>query len=160
MKGLKLSLLVASLTVLTACSVTPEQCDPSVESSVWNKMACTTSGTYDHRVKDKERTLQSEKDKQTALNKTYADTQKKAKATERTLAKKKAELATLNKSVTDYAAQLKQKAKGKEDVLAEVRKVEQQLKQVNGSAASEEAKQAEIKALKRKLEALQAASGI
>lgn len=53
MKGLKLSLLVASLTVLTACSVTPEQCDPSVESSVWNKMACTTSGSYDHRVKEK-----------------------------------------------------------------------------------------------------------
>ncbi len=47
MKGLKLSLLVASLTVLTACSVTPEQCDPSVESSVWNKMACTTSGSYE-----------------------------------------------------------------------------------------------------------------
>ncbi|MGC6376820.1 hypothetical protein ACNO7L_03255 [Bisgaard Taxon 45] len=160
MKRLTLPLFIASLTVLTACSVTPEQCDPSVEASVWNKMACTTSGTYDNRVKEKERTLQSERDKQTALHKTYAETQKKAKGSERALAKKKAELVALNKSVTDYATQLKQKAKGKEDVLAEVRKVEQQLKQVNGSAASEEAKQAEIKALKRKLEALQAASGI
>ncbi|MGC6247820.1 hypothetical protein ACNO7P_05170 [Bisgaard Taxon 45] len=160
MKRLTLPLFIASLTVLTACSVTPEQCDPSVEASVWNKMACKTSGTYDNRVKEKERTLQSEKDKQTALHKTYAETQKKAKGSERALAKKKAELVALNKSVTDYATQLKQKAKGKEDVLAEVRKVEQQLKQVNGSAASEEAKQAEIKALKRKLEALQAASGI
>ncbi|MGC6407744.1 hypothetical protein ACNO7M_03890 [Bisgaard Taxon 45] len=160
MKRLTLPLFIASLTVLTACSVTPEQCDPSVEASVWNKMACKTSGTYDNRVKEKERTLQSEKDKQTALHKTYAETQKKAKGSERALAKKKAELVGLNKSVTDYATQLKQKAKGKEDVLAEVRKVEQQLKQVNGSAASEEAKQAEIKALKRKLEALQAASGI
>ncbi|XWY18901.1 hypothetical protein ACNGTO_07835 [Bisgaard Taxon 45] len=160
MKRLTLPLFIASLTVLTACSVTPEQCDPSVEASVWNKMACTTSGTYDNRVKEKERTLQSEKDKQTALHKTYAETQKKAKGSERALAKKKAELVALNKSVTDYATQLKQKAKGKEDVLAEVRKVEQHLKQVNGSAASEEAKQAEIKALKRKLEALQAASGI
>ncbi|MDP9500400.1 hypothetical protein O7M46_05465 [Bisgaard Taxon 45] len=160
MKRLTLPLFIASLTVLTACSVTPEQCDPSVEASVWNKMACKTSGTYDNRVKEKERTLQSEKAKQTALHKTYAETQKKAKGSERALAKKKAELVALNKSVTDYATQLKQKAKGKEDVLAEVRKVEQQLKQVNGSAASEEAKQAEIKALKRKLEALQAASGI
>ncbi|MFD1804963.1 hypothetical protein ACFSAV_00995 [Pasteurella oralis] len=160
MKGLKLTFLVSAIFALTACSVTPEQCDPSVESSVWNKMACSTSGTYDSRVREKEQTLQSEKSKNTALNKEYATAQKKAKASQRTLAQKKAELAQLNKSVSDYAAQLKQKAKGRDDVLAEVKKVEQQLKNVNGSTVSEEAKQAEVKALQRKLEALQAASGI
>lgn len=160
MKKVKLICLVSALSTLTACSVTPEQCDPSVESSVWNKMACTTSGTYDNRVQEKERTLAGEKSRHTALNKEYASTQKKAKDVQRTLAQKKAELAKLNKSVTDYATQLKQKAKGRDDVLAEVKKVEQQLKNINGSAVSEETKQAEIKALQRKLEALQAASGI
>lgn len=160
MKQVKIISICAILTALTACSVSPEQCDPSVETSVWNKMACTSSGTYDHRVQQKEQALQSEQAKNATLNQTYANTQQQVTASQRKVVQKKAELAKLNKSVTAYTAQLKQKAKGKEDVLAEIKKVEQELNNINSSSATDEAKQAEIKALKHKLEVLQAASGI
>lgn len=160
MKILKIIPLVVILFGLNACSVTSEQCDPNVESSVWNKMACASSGTYDHRVQEKERTLANEQVTNETLNKTYANTQQKVAASQRKVAQKQAELTKLNKSVNAYALQLKQKAKGKADVLAEIKQVEQELKNVNNSAASDEDKQAEIQALKHKLEALQAASGI
>ena len=45
MKVIKLTLIVAtSLLTLSACTNTPEECDPSIELNVFSKAACKMSG--------------------------------------------------------------------------------------------------------------------
>lgn len=56
MKVIKLTLIVAtSLLTLSACTNTPEECDPSIELNVFSKAACKMSGNYDKRIEQKEK---------------------------------------------------------------------------------------------------------
>ena len=57
-------------------------------------------------------------------------------------------------------AELKQKAKGRQDLQAEIAEVEKQMKAVNSSGGSEMEKQAELEQLQRKLSNLQKALGL
>ena len=76
------------------------------------------------------------------------------------LNQKKAALANLNKQLQNDATLLKQKAQGNRDVLAKIQDVEQQMKQVNTSGASDEAKAKELQTLQRKLAAYKKALAV
>jgi len=69
-------------------------------------------------------------------------------------------LANLNKQLQNDATLLKQKAQGNRDVLAKIQDVEQQMKQVNTSGASDEAKAKELQTLQRKLAAYKKALAV
>lgn len=160
MKTIKFTLVATTLAILTACSASKEQCDPSKSISFIDKIACSTSGTYDERVSDKEKELAQAQDQKQRLDKEYSQTKAKVKKSKQDLANKNAELAKLNKSTQSYAEQLKAKAKGKADVLSQIDNIEKQLKQVSSSGLSEAQQQAKIQELQRKLQALQKATGI
>ena len=145
MKTIKLFTALSACALLVACSATPEECDPNVEQSIWGKMACVNSGSYDTRVQRKESELSQE--------------QAKNKSTKQ-LNQKKAALANLNKELQNDAALLKQKAQGNSDLLAKIQDVEQQMKQVNTSGASDEAKAKELQTLQRKLTAYKKALAV
>lgn len=76
------------------------------------------------------------------------------------LNQKKAALANLNSELQNDATLLKQKAQGNSDVLAKIQDVEQQMKQVNTSGASDEAKAKELQTLQRKLAAYKKALAV
>ena len=63
MKTIKLFTALSACALLVACSATPEECDPNVEQSIWGKMACVNSGSYDTRVQRKESELSQEQAK-------------------------------------------------------------------------------------------------
>ena len=69
-------------------------------------------------------------------------------------------MANLNKELQNDAALLKQKAQGNSDLLAKIQDVEQQMKQVNTSSASDEAKAKELQTLHRKLTAYKKALAV
>lgn len=157
MKMKKVLLLASSLLLLTACSTTKEQCDPSLPQSFLNKIACTTSGHYDQRISDKEQELAKAKERNKQLKREHQKAKDKAQTTATVLADKEAQVAKLNQETQSYLSQLKDKAQGKQNVLDEIAKIEKQLNQVSGSEQQQKEK---IKALQRKLKALEKATGI
>ena len=161
MKVIKLTLIVAtSLLTLSACTNTPEECDPSIELNVFSKAACKMSGSYDKRIEQKEKVLIDEKATNKELNAIYAQIQQQQKTVNASKAQKKAQLAKLNKSVNALTANLKQKAAGKSGLLNQIAEVEHQMQAVNNSTGSEMDKQLEIQRLQSKLSTLQQALGL
>lgn len=67
MKAIKLLSVLSAGLLLAACSATPEECDPNVEQSIWGKMACVNSGSYETRVQRKESELSQEQVKNADL---------------------------------------------------------------------------------------------
>ena len=161
MKVIKLTLIVAtSLLTLSACTNTPEECDPSIELNVFSKASCKMSGSYDKRIEQKEKILIDEKATNKELNAIYAQIQQQQKTVNASKAQKKAQLAKLNKSVNALTANLKQKAAGKSGLLKQIAEVEQQMQAGNNSTGSEMDKQLEIQRLQSKLSTLQQALGL
>ena len=140
---LKTTALLGAAVLLSACTNTPEECDPSVELNMFSKATCQFSGSYDKRIEQKEKLVLDAKTENAKFNKIYADI--------------KAQQAKLDQSVGKLTAELKQKAKGRQDVQAEIAEVEKQMKAVNNSSGSEMEKQAELEQLQRKLSNLQKA---
>ena len=143
---LKTTALLGAAVLLSACTNTPEECDPSVELNMFSKATCQFSGSYDKRIEQKEKLVLDAKTENAKFNKIYADI--------------KAQQAKLDQSVGKLTAELKQKAKGRQDLQAEIAEVEKQMKAVNNSSGSEMEKQAELEQLQRKLSNLQKALGL
>ena len=160
MKTIKLFTALSACALLVACSATPEECDPNVEQSIWGKMACVNSGSYDARVQRKESELSQEQAKNADLQAKNKRAQEAKNKSTKQLNQKKAALANLNKELQNDAALLKQKAQGNSDLLAKIQEVEQQMSQVNTSDASDEAKAKELQAIQRKLAAYKKALAI
>lgn len=160
MKAIKLLSVLSSGLLLAACSATPEECDPNVEQSIWGKMACVNSGSYETRVQRKESELSQEQVKNADLQAKNKRAQEAKNKSAKQLNQKKAALANLNSELQNDATLLKQKAQGNSDVLAKIQDVEQQMKQVNTSGASDEAKAKELQTLQRKLAAYKKALAV
>ena len=157
---LKTTALLGATVLLSACTNTPEECDPSVELNMFSKAACQFSGSYDKRIEQKEKLVLDAKKENAKFNKIYADIKAQQKSVTQSIAQKKAQQAKLNQSVDKLTAELKQKAKGRQDLQAEIAEVEKQMKAVNSSGGSEMEKQAELEQLQRKLSNLQKALGL
>ncbi|WP_314722787.1 hypothetical protein [Haemophilus pittmaniae] len=160
MKAIKLLSVLSAGLLLAACSATPEECDPNVEQSIWGKMACVNSGSYETRVQRKESELSQEQVKNADLQAKNKRAQEVKNKSAKQLNQKKAALANLNSELQNDATLLKQKAQGNSDVLAKIQDVEQQMKQVNTSGASDEAKAKELQTLQRKLAAYKKALAV
>ncbi|WP_308569857.1 hypothetical protein [uncultured Haemophilus sp.] len=160
MKAIKLLSVLSAGLLLAACSATPEECDPNVEQSIWGKMACVNSGSYETRVQRKENELSQEQVKNADLQAKNKRAQEAKNKSAKQLNQKKTALANLNSELQNDATLLKQKAQGNSDVLAKIQDVEQQMKQVNTSGASDEAKAKELQTLQRKLAAYKKALAV
>ena len=53
MKLVKSLLILVPALVLTACTSTPEECDPTRDPGFFNKICCVFSGSYSQRVEQK-----------------------------------------------------------------------------------------------------------
>ena len=53
MKFLRLVEILLPAMLLTACTATPEECDPTRDPGFFNKIGCTFSGSYSERVEQK-----------------------------------------------------------------------------------------------------------
>lgn len=67
MKLSKLTLLLPAL--LCACTMTPEECDPSGDPGMLDKLGCVVSGSYSKRVENKKAEIASLREEQKLLNK-------------------------------------------------------------------------------------------
>ncbi|TNG95511.1 hypothetical protein FHQ28_06610 [Pasteurellaceae bacterium USgator11] len=159
-KLLALTALLSATTLISSCSATAEECDPSVELNVFSKAACKFSGSYDQRIEQKEKILLNEQETNKKFRQIYADIQAQQKSVNQSISQKKAQQAKLTKSLNSLTRDLKQKAKGRSDLQAQIAEVEKQLNGVNNSGASEVEKQVQLQALQQKLGQLQKTLGL
>ncbi|OCG20336.1 MULTISPECIES: hypothetical protein [unclassified Gilliamella] len=157
----KYLLLLSPFIFLAGCSTTPEQCDPTnTNIGIMDKISCNYSGNYQARIDHKKQILEDEVRANQQFKEIYATIEKQKNATALSIKQKKAQQQKLKTDLTKLTNEVKQKAKGRDDLQAQVKDIEQQLNKVNNSNSSELEKQVELDKLNRKLQQLQKALNI
>ncbi|MBI0006191.1 hypothetical protein H3S74_08120 [Gilliamella sp. W8126] len=158
MKKISVLFLLSPLLLITGCSTTPEQCDPTnTNIGIMDKISCNYSGNYQARIDKKEQILENEKRANAQFREIYATIERQKNSTSSSVKQKQAQLQKLKKELTQLTNEVKQKAKNRDDLQAQVNDIEQQLKKVNNSNSSELEKQVELDKLNKKLQQLQKA---
>lgn len=158
MKKISVLFLLSPLLLITGCSTTPEQCDPTnTNIGIMDKISCNYSGNYQARIDKKEQILENEKRANAQFREIYATIESQKNSTSLSVKQKQAQLQKLKKELTQLTNEVKQKAKNRDDLQAQVNDIEQQLKKVNNSNSSELEKQVELDKLNKKLQQLQKA---
>ena len=161
MKKISLILLLSPLVLLTGCTTTPEQCDPTnTNIGIMDKISCNYSGNYQARIDKKEQILEDEKRANAQFREIYATIEKQKNATSLSVKQKQAQLQKLKTELTQLTKEVKEKAKNRSDLQAQVKDIEQQMNKVNNSNASDMEKQVELDKLNKKLQQLQKALNI
>ena len=161
MKKISLILLLSPLVLLTGCTTTPEQCDPTnTNIGIMDKISCNYSGNYQARIDKKERILEDEKRANAQFREIYSTIEKQKKSTSLSVKQKQAQLQKLKTELTQLTKEVKEKAKNRDDLQAQVKDIEQQMNKVNNSNASDMEKQVELDKLNKKLQQLQKALNI
>ncbi len=158
MKKISVLFLLSPLLLITGCSTTPEQCDPTnTNIGIMDKISCNYSGNYQARIDKKEQILENEKRANAQFREIYATIERQKNSTSSSVKQKQAQLQKLKKELTQLTNEVKQKAKNRDDLQAQVNDIEQQLKKVNNSNSSELEKKVELDKLNKKLQQLQKA---
>ena len=161
MKKISLILLLSPLVLLTGCTTTPEQCDPTnTNIGIMDKISCNYSGNYQARIDKKEQILEDEKRANAQFREIYATIEKQKNSTSLSVKQKQAQLQKLKTELTQLTKEVKDKAKNRDDLQAQVKDIEQQMNKVNNSNASDIEKQVELDKLNKKLQQLQKALNI
>ena len=157
----KYLLLLSPFIFLVGCSTTPEQCDPTTTNiGIMDKISCNYSGNYQARIDQKKQILENEARANQQFKEIYAVIEKQKNDTSLSIKQKQAQQQKLKTDLTKLTNEVKQKAQGREDLQAQVRDIEQQLKKVNNSNSSDLEKQVELEKLNKKLQQLQKALNI
>ncbi|MCO6560629.1 MAG: hypothetical protein J6574_05905 [Gilliamella sp.] len=157
----KYLLLLSPFIFLVGCSTTPEQCDPTnTNIGIMDKISCNYSGNYQARIDQKKQILENEVRANQQFKEIYAVIEKQKNDTSLSIKQKQAQQQKLKTDLTKLTNEVKQKAQGREDLQAQVRDIEQQLKKVNNSNSSDLEKQVELEKLNKKLQQLQKALNI
>ncbi|OTQ71424.1 hypothetical protein [Gilliamella apis] len=158
MKKISVLFLLSPLLLITGCSTTPEQCDPTnTNIGIMDKISCNYSGNYQARIDKKEQILENEKRANAQFREIYATIERQKNSTSLSVKQKQTQLQKLKTELTQLTSEVKQKAKNRDDLQAQVNDIEQQLKKVNNSNSSELEKQVELDKLNKKLQQLQKA---
>ncbi|WP_085247205.1 hypothetical protein [Gilliamella mensalis] len=157
----KYLLLLSPLIFVAGCSTTPEQCDPTnTNIGIMDKISCNYSGNYQARIDQKKQILENEVRANQQFKEIYAIIEKQKNDTSLSIKQKQAQQQKLKTELTKLTDEVKQKAKGRDDLQAQVKDIEQQLNKVNNSNSSELEKQVEFEKLNKKLQQLQKALNI
>lgn len=147
---------LSAAAILSGCTNTAADCDPHQELSVFNKAACSMSGSYNERVEQKEKLLVNEQEVNRQFHEINDSINAQLASSNQSLAAKRAERAKMNRQLGALTAQLKQKAQGKKRVLAEIQGVEAQMRAVDSNPnASEMEKEEQLLKLKNRVNALE-----
>ena len=158
MKKISIIFLLSPLLLITGCSTTPEQCDPTnTNIGIMDKISCNYSGNYQARIDKKEQILENEKRANAQFREIYATIERQKNSSSLSVKQKQTQLQKLKTELTQLTSEVKQKAKNRDDLQAQVNDIEQQLKKVNNSNSSELEKQVELDKLNKKLQQLQKA---
>jgi len=128
------SLLIPLLLGLSvsACSTTPEQCDPrNANAGFLNKLGCTSQGTYAQRVEQKERILLDEQRANQLFRDVYEALAQEQQQVGQQRKQQQAQYTALNRSLNALLTEISSKAKGNQRIEAEIAEVEKEIARLN-----------------------------
>lgn len=154
-------ILFSPILLLMGCSTTTEQCDPTnTNIGFFDKISCHYSGNYQARIDKKQQILEDEKKANQQFKAIYANIERQKNDTALSIKQKQAQQQKLKDDLTSLTNEIKEKAKDRADLQAQIDDIEKQLKQVNNSNSSEIEKKVELDKLNKKLQQLQKALNI
>ena len=162
-KKIALTLCGAGLSavLLTGCTTTPEQCDPSQDQGFFGKIGCTVSGSYDERITQREQRVEALKAENQRLNQLARDLFAQDALVKAQLSEQNRMLDHAKSELYAVQASLAQKKALSSDLQEQIAQAQQQideLKKANTSSQTKAAlaqKQKQIDELNATLEQLQ-----
>ncbi len=97
--------------ILTGCTMTPEQCDPSGDPSFFNKIGCVSSGSYKKRVTAKEEEIQRLKTEYNQLRKELSTMQSQESSLKKDISARKKQLNSLKQKINSSNLSVEKKEK-------------------------------------------------
>lgn len=150
--------LLSPILFVLGCSTTPDKCDPRKnDASIFEKIGCNYSGSYNTRIEEKQKILDNEKKVNQKFRDIYANIEKQKNNSSYTLMQKQEQLEQLKIDLISLTNEIKIKAKqtGRTDLQEKVLDIEQQQEKVSNSTSSETEKTGELDKLNKKLQQLQ-----
>lgn len=150
MKNINKLVLLGSL-FLTACTTTPEKCDPSIsDPSFLDKLGCVASGSYEKRVNAKSQEIKDLAAQQKALSESVIELEKQRSAIISDRATRLAEMDKINDNLSSLESALKQKNAMTKELQAKINNVKNSSEAVknlddNASIMEKTAKLAQLK---------------
>ena len=108
MKNINKLLLLSSF-VLTACTTTPDKCDPSSDPGFLDKLGCVASGSYEKRVNAKSQEIKDLAAEQKELSQSVIDLEKQRSTLVSDRASRLAEMDKINDKLASLESSLRQK---------------------------------------------------
>jgi chromosome segregation ATPase len=125
-------ILLSAAATLGGCAVTAQQCDPrNADAGFATKFGCNTQGVYSQRVDDKEKLLLDEQKTNQLFREVYASIELEKTAVKGDLKSQQQQYAALNKSLSALLNELKSRAKGNQQIEAEIAGIEKDLNSIN-----------------------------
>lgn len=145
---------------LTACTMTPQECDPSIsDPSLLDKMGCVFSGSYETRIETKKANIKALRGEQRRLLQESEELLSESRLVHGTLNEKQKSLDKFELELMDMQERLEEKQALSSSLKARFDKAQNQISTMKktGSNASLLQKQKEYEALKREVDALNSA---
>lgn len=162
----RLILGFAALLTLSGCATQPGECDANNrDASLFTKVNCDAGGGYSEQIRQNETELAKSQQENAMFHQVYQDIAAQQAASRTDLQAQQKSQAALNQSLSQLLGSLKARKGNKAQVQQQIASLEQQLKAAQAKPASSTnpkqlaAKQAELKALQKKVNQLQFSLG-
>lgn len=109
MKFLRLVEILLPAMLLTACTATPEECDPTRDPGFFNKIGCTFSGSYSERVEQKKVAVEQLRQEQKEMLAIYQELEANRSKMINDKAERKRQLDKLDANITKVRSNLAKK---------------------------------------------------
>lgn len=134
----KLLTICSIVFLATACTTTPEECDPSVDPGFFNKIGCTVSGSYEARIQQKEQQLSNLQSQNKYLNEILTQLQDRETLVYGTINERQALLDNIEVNLNDLENDLKAKNKLNSDLKKQIAKAKSSIQQASDPAIATE----------------------
>lgn len=156
MKNINKLVLLGSL-FLTACTTTPDKCDPSIsDPSFLDKLGCVASGSYEKRVNAKSQEIKDLAAQQKELSQSVIELESQRSAIISDRAIRLAEMDKINDNLSSLEASLRQKNAMTKDLQTKINNVKNSSEAVKNldEDASIMEKKAKVAQLKKQYDEL------
>ena len=158
--------VLGAVLALSGCATQPGECDAgNRDAGLFTKVNCDAGGGYRAQIQQNELALAQSQQENAMFHQVYQDIAAQQAASRTDLQAQQTSQAALNQSLSQLLGSLKARKGNKAQVQQQIASLEQQLKAAQAKPASSTnpkqlaAKQAELKALQKKVNQLQFSLG-
>ncbi len=125
--------LALAAGVMTGCTMTPDECDPSVDPGFLNKLGCTVSGSYSQRVEDKQAAVDALKAENEQLKQQSQELLNEQVLVDGNVAERRAQIAKMQSELSEVKSAVAKKGAMSDELKSKIAEAEQQLAEMQNT---------------------------